>query len=167
MPAHSPSLAPKLGWSPRGSYFKLGVFLLLALMMLSVILYTELPMLKADSPGQAHLQKLQPWLLLHAACAMLAFLLGPLQFSSRLRQHNLLRHRLLGKGYVGAVYGAGLTVVGMHYLEPSPPPLRTIAFATAVQGIVWASTTTPCAFMAGKTSGRSSPCYQPAQLALD
>lgn len=139
---HSDLPAAKLHWSPRGSYGKLGVFGLLAFMMLSVIIYTELPMLQANGPGQAHLQELQPWLLPHAVCAMLAFLLGPLQFSSRLRAHNLRRHRLLGKVYVGAVYVAALMVVGMHYLEPTPLPLRTLAFATAVQGLVWVFATT-------------------------
>ncbi|MDB5235848.1 MAG: hypothetical protein JWR44_2841 [Hymenobacter sp.] len=138
----SPAPNNKLHWSPRGSYPKLALFGLLALMMLSVIVFTELPMLRANGPGQAHLQELQPWLLPHAACAMLAFLLGPLQFSSRLRQHILRRHRLLGKAYVGAVYVAALMVVGMHYLEPTPPPLLTLAFATAVQGIVWVLATT-------------------------
>jgi uncharacterized membrane protein len=51
------------------------------------------------------------WLWAHATVGLTAFLVGPTQFSTRLRKRHLAIHRLLGRIYVGAVtIGAALGI---------------------------------------------------------
>ncbi|MGH9686127.1 MAG: hypothetical protein ACRD5K_03435 [Candidatus Acidiferrales bacterium] len=67
------------------------------LTVVAALFHTSLPMLKPTHPLHSILYS-QRWLLFpHIAAAITAMVIGPLQFSSRLRQRNLARHRLLGK----------------------------------------------------------------------
>jgi uncharacterized membrane protein len=43
------------------------------------------------------------WLLVHITCGMAALLIGPWQFSRRLRQRHLQLHRIMGRTYLIAV----------------------------------------------------------------
>lgn len=53
--------------------------------------------------GAANYWRMRGWLLLHITSGTVAVLIGPLQFSRRLRQHNLQLHRVLGRIYLIAV----------------------------------------------------------------
>ena len=76
------------------------------------------------------------WLLIpHALLGTVAFILGPIQFSSRLRQRNLGLHRILGRLYVVAVYLAAMMAMAISWH-------REIFPGTCVQACTWILTTT-------------------------
>jgi len=107
-----------------------------ALMTLSVFIFTDLPILKPTHPLHAVLYS-QRWLQLpHIATALTGLLLGPLQFSTRLRQRNLARHRLLGKFYVGSVLVAGAMAPILTWHYPAFFP-----YSAMVNAILWWVTT--------------------------
>jgi uncharacterized membrane protein len=92
----------------RRSNAKPILWTLMALAVLSVLISTELPILR-DLPGFNHHYRLQLFadrylLLPHALCGTLALLAGPLQFSTRLRRKHLQFHRILGRVYVFSVF---------------------------------------------------------------
>ena len=77
------------------------------LMALVAFLFSSIPMMSPAHPLHNLLYS-QRWLLFpHIAAGLVALVIGPLQFSSRLRQRNIARHRLLGKTYLGAALVAG------------------------------------------------------------
>jgi len=87
---------------------------------------------------------LDRWLLIpHAAFGTFALLAGPIQFSSRLRQRHLHLHRLLGRSYVLAVYGAACTAFAISWQRPLFP-------GTATQGGTWIIVTTLAWVLASK-----------------
>lgn len=71
-------------------------------------------------PEWAHIAPARWWLLLHAIAGVIAFVIGPFQFSDRLRRTNLTLHRWLGRIYVGAVAVAApvALIVGSHLEQP-------------------------------------------------
>ena len=119
-------------------YPKLLLFTIMGLMTL-VVLYLELSFFGSDSPGKTRLLSMK-WLLIpHILFAATGFLLGPLQFSSRLRTRNLPLHRLLGKVYVisillGAALALAITCV---YRVPD----GNFMFENSIQAVVWFLTT--------------------------
>lgn len=78
------------------------------------------------------------WLLLHITSGMLALLIGPWQFSRRLRQRYLLLHRVSGRIYVIAVLcgcaAAFRLAAGTTFGKAWGVGLACVAFA-------WATTT--------------------------
>ncbi len=89
--------------SPISVFSKSIFWALFGLMTLSAFLFSSLPILKPSHPMHDLLYS-QRWMLFpHIAGGFSALILGPLQFSTRMRQRNPARHRLLGKLYVGAV----------------------------------------------------------------
>lgn len=75
----------------------------------------------------------------HAVAGAVALVVGPLQFSSRLRDRRLRTHRLRGRLYVCAVRVASVTgVVSAVFFDV--PPVARAAFAGA--GLSWLATTT-------------------------
>jgi uncharacterized membrane protein len=74
-------------------------------------------------------------LIPHAIFGSFALIAGTLQFSSRLRQRRIDLHRLTGRSYVVAVYGAALTAIAISWDRPLMP-------ATLVQGLTWILVTT-------------------------
>jgi hypothetical protein len=69
------------------------LFLLIASMML-VVLIRDRILLDSQHPVWKHYEPFKWWLLPHGITAALTLLLGPLQFSSRLRRRHLNWHRL-------------------------------------------------------------------------
>jgi uncharacterized membrane protein len=52
-------------------------------------------------------------LLAHITCGMVALVIGPCQFSRRLRQRNIQLHRMLGRTYLIAVLCGSLAGIGL------------------------------------------------------
>jgi hypothetical protein len=75
------------------------LFLLVASMML-VVLIRDRILLDSQHWIWKHYEPFKWWLLPHGITAGLALLLGPLQFSSRLRRRHLNWHRISGRLYV-------------------------------------------------------------------
>jgi len=81
---------------------------------------------------------LHPWLLVHIAGAATALLIGPLQFSSRLRARFPALHRWIGRTYIVScmVGGAAGFVLA---LGASTGPISKLGFGSL--GILWLVTT--------------------------
>ena len=100
----------------------------------ALVLYSRaLFLFDPSNPHWKHIAPFQ-WLLLpHAIFGMIALLLGPLQFSSRLRAKNLPLHRVIGRTYVTCVLISApiATYMGVTF---EPPPLGIEQYA---QGGLW------------------------------
>ena len=123
---------------PRRSQSKLLLWSLLGVAALWVFFSNEVALL-FDYPLY-HSYRLQMildrWLLIpHAICGTFALVSGPFQFSSRLRQRNLRAHRMLGRLYVLAVYGAALMAFTIEWHRP-------LFVGTVTQGGAWILATT-------------------------
>lgn len=102
------------------------------LMSLSALVLTSLPILKRSHPMHDLLYS-QRWLLFpHIAGGVTALVLGPVQFSRRLRQRNPARHRLLGKVYVVAVLLAASMAPLMAWHYPAFFP-----YSVTLNALVW------------------------------
>jgi hypothetical protein len=109
-------------------------------MTLSVIFYSEIPLLRQKTE-RAYLSTI-PWLIVpHVIGGIIAFLSGPLQFSSRLRRRNPKFHRVLGRAYVLSVFIASPLAIVMSNHRHDP---RAIYFVVAniVQAGTWLLVTT-------------------------
>jgi uncharacterized membrane protein len=87
---------------------KRGLWFVLGLTALSVFVFVDLPLLTTVTEHGEHLAQELPVLVPHMICGFIALCIGPLQFSSRLRQGNIKRHRLLGKIYICAVIAGAI-----------------------------------------------------------
>lgn len=106
------------------------------LMTLSAFLFSSLPILKPSHPMHALLSS-QRWLLFpHIAGGLVVLVLGPLQFSNRLRRRHPARHRLLGKIYIGAVLLAAPLAAAMAWGYPAFFP-----WSVGVNSLLWLITT--------------------------
>jgi uncharacterized membrane protein len=63
--------------------------------------------------GAANYWQMRGWLLLHITCGMTAALIGPFQFSQRLRKRYLQVHRISGRVYVIVVMCGCVGAVGL------------------------------------------------------
>ena len=79
-----------------------------------------------------------PWLLIHVAGAATALLVGPVQFSSRLRARFGWLHRWIGRTYVVSCLVGGVAGF-LLALGASTGPISTIGFGTLA--ILWIVTT--------------------------
>jgi uncharacterized membrane protein len=116
-------------------WLKPALWTVMALMTLSVIRYSEYPIFR-QAEEQAYLKTI-PWLIIpHVLCGVAAFLIGPFQFSSRMRRRYLKAHRVLGRIYVGSVFIAAplAMILANHRHQPGG---EHFAVATRIQAGVW------------------------------
>lgn len=100
-------------------YLKWAFFALMAAFTLLVIYVDEQFLIDSNDPTWEKFESFK-WLLLpHGVFGALALLIGPFQFSTRLRTRRPDLHRWTGRVYVGAVAIASLVAmyIGSHY-EP-------------------------------------------------
>jgi uncharacterized membrane protein len=117
---------------PR-SMKKIGLWTVLFFMALSVLVLSEIPILRPAHPLHAHFASMR-LLLPHALAGTLAILIGPLQFSTRLRQRNLQLHRVLGRVYVYSVFIAAPLAIIIAWRSP-------LIVGTITQAGAWFVTT--------------------------
>ena len=104
-----------------------------------LVLYEEVVFFSAESPGRARLFSMG-WLLFpHIFFAAIAFLTGPVQFSTQLRKRNLPLHRLAGRVYAASIFlGAPMAIVlSIRY----PMAGGNFMFENIIQATVWMFTT--------------------------
>src|SRR6202034_1224808 len=124
--------------SPSRSRFKTILWISLGLTVLFVFITSEV-LLVTDYP-MYHAYRLQViadrhLLIPHTLCGVIALLVGPLQFSSRLRQRHLKFHRVLGRIYVICVFIGALTGIALAAGRPGMP-------GTSMQAAAWIVCTT-------------------------
>jgi hypothetical protein len=117
---------------PVPNYQKPLFWAAIAAMALFVLLAVEVPLLSSSSPHRAHLLTQKSILIPHAISGLAAFLIGPLQFSNRLRRSNLRLHRILGKAYVIAVFISVPSALLLGNALPNP-----LIIAADSQAVLW------------------------------
>ena len=124
--------------SLAGSRFKTILWVSLGLTVLFVFITSEL-LLITDYP-MYHAYRLQViadrYLLIpHTLAGTLALLIGPINFSSRIRQRHLQLHRTLGLIYVVSVFVGSYTGIALAAGRPGLP-------GTSMQAAAWMVCTT-------------------------
>jgi uncharacterized membrane protein len=120
------------------SRFKTTLWVSLGLIVLFVFITSEL-LLVTDYP-MYHTYRLQViadrhLLIPHTLAGTFALLIGPLNFSSRIRQRYLQLHRVLGRVYVVSVFVGSFTGIALAAGRPGLP-------GTSMQAAAWMVCTT-------------------------
>jgi uncharacterized membrane protein len=109
--------------------FKHWAFLGLGLMTLFVLYNNERFILFHSHPDWEYFFPVRWWLLPHGLGGALALIIGPMQFSTRVRQRYPKFHRVLGRIYVtGVAVGAPLGIV-LAFAHRLPLALQVETFA--------------------------------------
>jgi len=120
-------------------WFKPALWTILALMTLSVIRYSEYPIFR-QATERAYIRTIPFLIIPHAVCGVVALLLGPFQFSSRMRRRYTRVHRVLGRVYVGSVFIAASLAMVLANQRHRPDSAHFCA-ATRIQAAAWIITT--------------------------
>jgi uncharacterized membrane protein len=121
-----------------GPKFKIVLWILLGLTALFVFITSEV-LLVTDYP-MYHAYRLQViadrhLLIPHTLCGVIALLIGPINFSSRIRQRHFQLHRVLGRIYVFSVFIGAFTGIALAAGRPGLP-------GTSMQAAAWIVCTT-------------------------
>jgi uncharacterized membrane protein len=124
--------------SSRRSRFKAALWISLGLTTLFVFITSEV-LLVTDYP-MYHAYRLQViadrnLLIPHTLAGIFALLIGPINFSSRIRQRHLQLHRILGRIYVISVFVGSFTGIALAAGRPGLP-------GTSMQAAAWMVCTT-------------------------
>ena len=127
-----------LALSSSRSRFKTVLWIFLGLTALFVFITSEV-LLVTDYP-MYHAYRLQViadrhLLIPHSLAGIFALLIGPLNFSSRIRQRHLQLHRVLGRIYVISVFIGAFTGIALASGRPGLP-------GTSMQAAAWIVCTT-------------------------
>jgi uncharacterized membrane protein len=120
------------------SRFKIALWVALGLITLFVVITSEL-LLYTDYP-MYHAYRLQViadshLLIPHTLAGTFALLIGPINFSSRIRQRHLRLHRILGYIYLISVFVGSCTGIALAAGRPGLP-------GTSMQAAAWMVCTT-------------------------
>jgi uncharacterized membrane protein len=124
--------------SASRSRFKTGLWIFLGVTTLFVFITSEV-LLVTDYP-MYHAYRLQViadrhLLIPHTLAGTLALLIGPINFSSRIRQRHLGLHRILGRIYFVSVFVGSFTGIALAAGRPGLP-------GTSMQAAAWMVCTT-------------------------
>jgi uncharacterized membrane protein len=132
------STSTLLARKTSGSRFKTILWVSLGLTVLFVFITSEV-LLVTDYP-MYHAYRLQviadrQLLIPHTLAGIFALFIGPINFSSRIRQRHLKLHRILGRIYVISVFVGAATGVALAWGRPGLP-------GTSMQAAAWVVCTT-------------------------
>jgi uncharacterized membrane protein len=117
------------------------LFGFIGLMMAYVLVHNERFLINRTDPEWAHISSFKWYLLPHGIMGACALLLGPMQFSDRLRQRFAKFHRVVGRFYVAGVFiGAPLGIYIQHY-EERMGGTRSFSLAAFTDAAIWMLTT--------------------------
>lgn len=134
----------------RGSWLrpKYLLFAFVGLMVAYVLRHNESFLISPQDPVWQHYQPFKWWLLPHGIADACALLLGPMQFSDRLRRRFAKLHRVVGRIYVAGVFLAGPLGFYIQFFQerfgaarsfgcgcrrpPSPSPSFSVATCTSI-----------------------------------
>ena len=123
---------------PSRSRFKTILWVCIGLTTLFVFITSEV-LLVTDYP-MYHAYRLQViadrgLLIPHTLAGIFALLIGPINFSSRIRQRHLTLHRVLGRIYAVSVFVGSFTGIALAWGRPGLP-------GTSMQAAAWMVCTT-------------------------
>ena len=132
----------------RVSWFrpKYLLFAFIGLMLAYVLRHNEHFLIDAKDPNWAHIHPFRWYLLPHGIMGACALLLGPLQFSDRLRQRFAKFHRVVGRFYVAGVFIGAPMGLYIQYFEERMGGARSFSFAAGTDAALWMLTTAVAIF---------------------
>jgi uncharacterized membrane protein len=117
------------------------LFGMIGVMFLWVLTHSERFLIDPADGEWMHIQSFKWWLLPHAIAGTCALILGPMQFSDRLRQRFIGVHRAVGRLYVTGVFIAAPLGVYIQYLNEPLGFARSFTIETVFQAGLWMLTT--------------------------
>ncbi len=117
------------------------LFAVIGLMLAYVILHDESFLVHPKDPMWQHYEPFKWWLLPHGIAGACALLLGPMQFSDRLRHRFRRLHRVVGRIYVAGVFVAAPLGFYIQYFQERMGDPRSFSIAAAVDAALWMITT--------------------------
>lgn len=127
---------PMSRWRPK--YL---LFAFLGAMFLYVLGHNESFLLNASAPVWQHYQPFKWWLLPHGIAGACGLLLGPMQFSDRLRQRYPKFHRVAGRVYVaGALIASPMGMI-IQVVQGRHGGPRAFTLIAVTHGSLWMITT--------------------------
>lgn len=117
------------------------LFAAIGLMLAYVIPHDESFLVHPKDPMWQHYEPFKWWLLPHGIAGACALLLGPMQFSDRLRQRFRKLHRVLGRIYVAGALVAAPLGIYIQYFQERMGGTRFFTIAAAVDAALWMTTT--------------------------
>jgi uncharacterized membrane protein len=117
------------------------LFCFIALMLAYVIPHDENFLVHPKDPLWQHYEPFKWWLLPHGIAGACALLLGPMQFSDRLRDRFRQLHRAVGRIYVASVFVAAPLGFYIQYFQERMGDPRSFSIAAAVDAALWMITT--------------------------
>jgi uncharacterized membrane protein len=131
------NLLPRASWL-RPKYLLFGF---IGLMLAYVIPHDESFLVHTKDPLWQHYEPFKWWLLPHGIAGACALLLGPMQFSDRLRDRFRQLHRVVGRIYVACVFVAAPLGFYIQYFQERMGDPRSFSVAAAVDAVLWMITT--------------------------
>ncbi len=132
------AVAVRRGAGGRAKYVVFGI---VGLMIAYVLVHNEYFLIDPKAAVWKHYQPFRWWLLPHGLAGACAIFLGPLQFSTRLRQKYTKLHRVIGRIYVaGALVAAPLGAYIQWYQERDGGT-RTFTAAAIIDAMLLMTTT--------------------------
>jgi uncharacterized membrane protein len=117
------------------------LFAFIGLMVAYVIRHNESFLVNAKDPIWQHYHPFRWYLLPHGIMGACALMLGPLQFSDRLRQRFTKLHRVVGRFYVAGVFIGAPMGFYIQYFEERIGGTRSFTVATIADAGIWMLTT--------------------------
>src|SRR6185312_5567302 len=117
------------------------LFAFIGLMMAYVLRHNESFLIHPQDRVWQHYHPFRWWLLPHGIAGACALLLGPMQFSDRLRKRFTKLHRVVGRIYVAGVFIAGPMGFYIQFFEERMGATRSFSLAAAVDATLWMTTT--------------------------
>jgi len=117
------------------------LFTAILLMLAYVIPHDESFLVHPKDPLWQHYEPFKWWLLPHGISGACALLLGPMQFSDRLRNRFRQLHRVVGRIYVAGVFVAAPLGFYVQYFQEGMGDPRSFSIAAAVDATLWLTTT--------------------------
>ncbi len=122
----------------RPKYLLFGI---VGMMLGYVLVHNESFLIHRAAPVWQHYQPFRWYLLPHGLAGACAILLGPLQFSDRLRQRFTKLHRVIGRIYVVAALIVAPLGAYIQYFEERMGATRSFSIAAAVDAALLMLTT--------------------------
>jgi uncharacterized membrane protein len=117
------------------------LFAVFGLMLAYVLYHDESFLVHPKDPLWQHYEPFKWWLLPHGIAGACALLLGPMQFSDRLRDRFRQFHRVAGRIYVAGVFVAAPLGFYIQYFEERMGNPRSFSIAAAADAALWMITT--------------------------
>jgi uncharacterized membrane protein len=117
------------------------LFAAISLMLAYAIPHDESFLIHPQDPIWQHYEPFKWWLLPHGMTGACALLLGPMQFSDRLRERFRQFHRVVGRIYVAGVFLAAPLGFYIQFFQERMGVPRSFSIAAAADAALWMVTT--------------------------